>query len=171
MKSMPPVVSFVSKKDSGKTTLLEKLIPELIGRGHRVGTIKHDVHGFDIDREGKDSWRHKQAGALTVVISSPRKLAVVKDMAEEARLDDIVSAYFADMDLVITEGYKKAGKPQIEIFRSAAHKTPLHDMNKPNTLIAVVSDVFPDLGVPRFGLEDIQPIADFIEARFLTGRQ
>lgn len=164
---MPVVVSFVSKKNSGKTTLLDKLIPELIKRGHRVGTIKHDVHGFEIDREGKDSWRHKQAGALTVVISSPRKLAVVKDMEQEARLDDIVANYFADMDIVITEGYKKAGKPQIELFRSAAHKTPLHEKGKPGTLVAVASDVAVDLGVPRFDLEDIQAIADFIEITFL----
>ena len=68
---MPSIISIVGKSDSGKTTLLEKLIEEFCRRGHRVGTIKHDTHGFDIDHEGKDSWRHKKAGAATVIISSP----------------------------------------------------------------------------------------------------
>lgn len=165
---MPPIVSIVSKKNSGKTTLLEKLIPELCHRGYRVGTVKHDHHGFDIDREGKDTWRHKQAGAATVVISSPKKIALVKDLSEEMALDDIVARFFADMDLVITEGYKRGGKPQIEVFRRAAHETPLHARENPGTLVAVASDVAVDLGVPRLDLNDIRAIADFIEKRFLT---
>lgn len=167
---MPPILSIVSKKNSGKTTLLEKLIPELARRGHRIGTVKHDAHGFDIDREGKDSWRHKQAGASTVVISSPWKIALIKDVAQEWRLDQIVAHYFADVDLVITEGYKQGGKPQIEVFRKAVHKTPLHTKADPNTLIAVASDEPIDLGVPRLDINDIQGIADFIEDRFLLER-
>lgn len=162
---MPPVLSIVSKKNSGKTTLLEKLIPELGRRGYRVGTIKHDVHGFDIDREGKDSWRHKQAGARGVVISSPKKISLIKDIEQEWTIDQIVAGFFADMDLVITEGYKKEGKPQIEVFREAAHSTPLHSRTHPNTLIAVASDVPIDLGVPRLDINDIQGIADLIEDR------
>ena len=164
---MPPVVSIVSKKNSGKTTLLEKLIPELCRRGYQVGTIKHDVHGFDIDREGKDSWRHKQAGASTVVISSTRKIAMVKDVAEEYRLEDIVSQFFGDRDLVLTEGYKRGDMPKIEVFRSAAHRTPLHTENTSNHLMAIVSDIPIDLGVPQFDVNDIPSIADFIEKRFL----
>ena len=163
---MPPVVSIVSKKDSGKTTLLEKLLPELCRRGYRIGTIKHDAHGFDIDHEGKDSWRHKRAGAGSVVISSPRKFAFVKDVDEEIGLDDL-EAYFQDMDLVITEGYKKSDKPKIEVFRSSAHPTPLHTKTTPGHLVAVVSDIPIDLGVPRFDINDVQAIADFIENRFL----
>ncbi len=164
----PPIVSIVSKKNSGKTTLLEKLIPELCRRGYRVGTVKHDHHGFDIDREGKDTWRHKQAGAATVVISSPKKIALVKDVDAEMDLDRIVTRFFGDMDLVLTEGYKQGGKPQIEVFRKAAHDTPLHTKAEPGTLIAVASDVAVDLGVPRLDVNDIQAIADFIAARFLT---
>lgn len=163
----PAVVSIVSKKNSGKTTLLEKLIPELRRRGYRVGTIKHDAHGFDIDHEGKDSWRHKQAGAQTVVISSPRKLALVKEMERETGIDEIVAQFFADMDIVITEGYKQGGKPQIEIFRRAAHETPLHTKDKRGTLVAVVSDTAVDLGVPRLDINAIAAVADFIEDRFL----
>ena len=163
-----PVVSIVSKKRSGKTTLLEKLIPALIERGYRAGTLKHDTHGFDIDHEGKDTWRHKQAGASTVVISSPWKLSVIKDVESEASLDAIVDAYFDDVDIVLTEGYLRAGKPQIEVFRSQAHKTPLHTPAEPGSMVAVVSDVPVDLGVPRFRLDDIQALTDFIVTRFLA---
>jgi molybdopterin-guanine dinucleotide biosynthesis adapter protein len=164
----PAIVSIVSKKNSGKTTLLEKLIPELSRRGYRVGTVKHDTHGFDIDHEGKDTWRHKQAGAQTVVISSPRKIALIKEVSEEIGLDDIVARFFGDMDIVITEGYKKGGKPQIEVFRQAAHATPLHTRQAPGTLVAVVSDVAVDLGVPRIDVNDIIKIADFIEEKFIS---
>lgn len=164
---MPPVVSIVSKKNSGKTTLLEKLIPELCRRGYRVGTIKHDVHGFDIDREGKDSWRHKQAGAGTVVISSTRKIAMVKDVDEEYRLEEIVAQFFGDRDLVLTEGYKRGAMPKIEVFRSAAHRTPLYSDAAANHLVALASDVSVDLGVPCIDVDDIAAIADFIETHFL----
>jgi molybdopterin-guanine dinucleotide biosynthesis protein B len=164
----PPVVSFVSKKNSGKTTFLEKLIAELRGRGYRVGTVKHDGHGFDIDHEGKDTWRHKQAGARTVVISSPRKLAMVKDVVKETGLDEIVARYLSDMDIVLTEGYKKGKKPQIEIFRRAAHAAPLHTKENPGTLVAVLSDTPVDLGVPQFDINAAGDVADFIENRFLT---
>lgn len=163
----PAVVSIVSKKNSGKTTLLEKLIPELRRRGYRVGTIKHDAHGFDIDHEGKDSWRHKQAGAQTVVISSPRKLALIQDVAREAHLDEIVAQFFADMDIVLTEGYKTGGKPQIEIYRREVHAAPLHTRQNRGTLVAVVSDTPVDLGVPRIDINAVGAVADFIEERFL----
>lgn len=166
---MPPVVSIVSKKNSGKTTLLEKLIPELCRRGYRIGTIKHDVHGFDIDREGKDSWRHKQAGAETVVISSTHKIAMIKDVEEEYRLEEIISQFFSDKDLVLTEGYKRSDMPKIEVFRSAAHRTPLHTDAGANHLVAIVSDITIDIGVPRIDVDDVPAIADFIEERFLKG--
>lgn len=163
-----PVVSIVSKKRSGKTTLIEKLIPELAQRGYRAGTVKHDTHGFDIDHEGKDTWRHKKAGARTVVISSPWKLSVIKDVATEMHLDEIVETCFGDVDIVLTEGYKRAGKPQIEVFRTAAHTHPLTTKDEPGSpLVAVASDVPLDLGVPCFDIDDAKSIADFIEARFL----
>ncbi|MDA8139363.1 MAG: molybdopterin-guanine dinucleotide biosynthesis protein B [Desulfobacteraceae bacterium] len=164
---MPPIISIVSKKNSGKTTLLEKLIPELVRRGIRVGTIKHDAHGFEVDREGKDSWRHKRAGAQAVVISSPKKIALIKDVEEELEIDQIVEKYFGDMDLVLTEGYKRGGKPQIEVFRRAAHETPLHGKDHLGTLIAIASDGPVDLDVPRFDVNDVAAIADFIAARCL----
>ncbi len=163
-----PMVSIVGKSDAGKTTLLEKLVPELIARGYGIGTIKHDVHGFDIDHEGKDSWRHKHAGAHTVAISSPRKVAVVKDVETEDTLDGLSLKYFQDVDIIITEGYKNKDKPKIEIFRSEAHDEPL--CKNDDSLVALVSDASLDLGVPRFELEDIKGLADLVERKFLARR-
>ena len=164
----PPIISIISKKNSGKTTLMEKLIPELSRRHYRVGTIKHDTHGFEIDHEGKDTWRHKQSGAKTVVISSPRKLSLIQDVDQEVSLDEIAGAYFGDMDLVLTEGYKRETKPQIEVFRSAAHQSPLHVKGATGSLVAMMSDVSMDLGVPCFDINDVTALADFIEQHFLS---
>ena len=166
----PSVVSIVSKKNSGKTTLIEKLIPALKRKGYRVGTVKHDTHGFDIDHQGKDSWRHKQAGADAVVISSAWKISLIKDVAEEMSLDQIVTQHFSDMDIVITEGYKRAGKPQIEVFRSTAHSSPIHSKEEKNALVAILSDVPLDFDVPQFDINDVQALADFIEDVFLKER-
>ena len=163
---MPPIVSIVGKSDTGKTTLLERLVPELRARGYRIGTIKHNVHGFDIDHKGKDSWRHKQAGAHTVAISSPTKVALVKDVETEETLDSVASKYFQDVDIILTEGYKKEDKPKVEVFRSQVHETPLCKGDE--HLVALVSDTSLDLSVPRFKPYDIKGLADFLEKRFLV---
>lgn len=164
--AMAPIVSIVGKSDAGKTTLLERLVSELIATGHRVGTIKHDVHGFDIDHEGKDSWRHKHAGARTVAISSPKKVAVIRDVETEETIDGLAAKYFQDVDIILTEGYKKESKPKIEVFRSQVHDKPL--CQNDNHLVALVSDIPLDLGVPRFELNDIKGLEEFLEQRFLT---
>jgi len=163
---MPPIVSIVGKSDAGKTTLLERLVPELRARGYRIGTIKHNVHGFDIDHKGKDSWRYKQAGAHTVAISSPTKVALVKDVETEETIDRLASKYFQDVDIILTEGYKKEDRPKIEVFRSQVHETPLFKGDE--HLVALVSDTSLDLGVPRFELHDIKGLAGFVEQRFLV---
>jgi molybdopterin-guanine dinucleotide biosynthesis protein B len=163
--STAPLVSIVGKSDAGKTTLLEMLVPELKARGYRVGTIKHDVHGFDIDHQGKDSWRHKQAGAHTVVISSPKKVSVIRDIDTEETLDGLASGYFQNVDIILTEGYKREDKPKIEIFRSLVHDKPL--CTEDDHLVALVSDIPLDLGVPHFGLNDIEGLADLLVERFL----
>ena len=162
-----PILSIVSKKNCGKTTLLEKLIPELKRRGYRVGILKHDIHGFDIDHEGKDTFRHKAAGADTVAISCPWKLSVIKDVQEEWTPEQIVKQYFEDVDIVLTEGYKQSGLPQIEVFRRAAHHQPIHVKDRPGTLVALLSDVPLDLGVPHIDLNDFKALADLIERKFL----
>ena len=160
---MPPIISVVGKSESGKTTLIEKLIPELKNRGYRIGTIKHAHHNFDMDKEGKDSWRHKAAGSETVVIVSPGKISIVKDEDFE-RLEHL-EKYFDGMDLVITEGFKSEKMPKIEICRTARNKEPL--CQDDNTLIALVTDTKTNCNVPTFGLEEIKELADLIAKQYL----
>jgi|SRR3989338_412996 len=110
------VLSIIGKSKSGKTTLIEKLIPELNSRGLRVGTVKHAHHGFEIDHSGKDSFRHREAGAEIVVLSSKDKIAIQKNIKEEMSLNEIVQTYFPDdLDLVLVEGYKSEMGLKIEI--------------------------------------------------------
>ena len=162
---MPPIVSIVGKSDSGKTTLLVKIVGEIRSRGYRVGSIKHDTHGFDIDHEGKDSWRHKQAGAAAVIISSPQKVAIVKDSDEDKPMDTLVAQYLQDVDIVFTEGYKRENKPKIEVFRKEMHRERL--CQDDDNLIAMATDQHFDLSVPCFDINDVKGLADFVEEQFL----
>jgi len=158
----PPIVCVVGKSDAGKTTFLEKLIRELKIRKIRVGTIKHDAHGFDIDKPGKDTWRHAQAGADAVIISSPAKFALIKKVDEEMSLDQ-VAELLPDMDIILTEGFKRSDKPKIEISRTA-HSSEL--LCTSNELIALVSDAEWDIGVPLFGLDDASGVADLLQDKY-----
>ncbi|MCF8069906.1 MAG: molybdopterin-guanine dinucleotide biosynthesis protein B [Desulfobacterales bacterium] len=160
---MPPVISIVGNSDSGKTTLIAKLIPELKKKGYRVGIIKHAFHGFDVDREDKDSFQHMRAGADAVMLSSKDKIAMIKN--ETADSPAALEKYFPDMDLVITEGFKRTETPKIEVIRSDNHKEPVCLDHK--SLIAVVTDIDIDLNVPRFGLESIIELTDYIEKKIL----
>ncbi|MBN2384878.1 molybdopterin-guanine dinucleotide biosynthesis protein B [bacterium] len=162
---MQSVLSIVGKSNSGKTTLIEKLVPELKRRGYRIGTIKHDAHDFEIDYPGKDSHRHYQAGAEQVLIASPHKLALVKQLSDTVPLDTLIERYCHELDLVITEGYKSADKPKIEVFRPDIHQEPL-DL-KSDELIAFVSDTALRHDVPCFQPHQIVELADLIEQTFL----
>jgi len=162
---MPPVIAFIGKPDSGKTTLLEKLIPELHHRGYRIGTIKHHVHTFEMDKPGKDTWRHKQAGASTVALSSPTGLGIIRDVDEDLTIEELVGRYYGDIDLVITEGYKRLGLPKIEVFRTALHTEPLPDRD--DTWVAMVSDSVGPENLPCFGLDDVVGLANFLEERYI----
>jgi len=166
---MIPIISVVGKSDSGKTTLIEKLLPELTGRGYRIATVKHDVHGFEVDREGKDSWRHKQAGAHTVVISSPHKVALIRDVEKDLTLGEIREKMILDVDLILSEGYKKDVQPKIEVFRKEKHQELL--CGKGDHLVAIASDQTFDVGVPCFGLDNMKGLADFIEEEFLRSKK
>lgn len=166
---MIPIISIVGKSDSGKTTLIEKLVPELNSRGYRIATVKHDIHGFEVDREGKDSWRHKQAGAHTVVISSPNKVALIRDVEKDLSLEEIREKLIQDVDLIISEGYKKDVQPKIEVFRKEKHKKLL--CTEEDNFVAIVSSQKFDVGVPCFGLEDMKGVADFIEKEFLKSKR
>lgn len=160
-----PVVSVVGKGDSGKTTFLEKLIRELTERGYRVATVKHHVHDFDIDVPGKDSWRHAKAGAAVTMISSPDKFGIVRKVDHEQSLDELVAAA-GDVDIVLTEGFKRAGSVRIEVSRRARSEGIICE---PHELWALATDN-PDAapaGVQRFGLDDTGAVADAIESAFL----
>ena len=158
-----PIISIVGKSGAGKTTLLEKMIGELKRRGYRVATVKHDTHGFDIDQPGKDSWRHAQAGSDSVVISSPNRLALIKRLDEEMALDEI-AALLPDVDIILTEGYKRGDKPKIEVSRRERSSELLCTEEE---LVAIVTDHPFDLNVPQFDLDDTAGIIDLVEESFL----
>ncbi len=158
----PALVAIVGKSDSGKTTLIEKVVPELVKLGLRVGTVKHDAHSFEIDHPGKDSWRHGQAGARAYAISSPERLAFITKLDGELELPEIVKTYFGDFDIVVAEGYKRTAPYRVELFRlGAGHTEPLC---APGEAIALVTDAELE-HEHRFGLEDGVGIAAFLAAR------
>lgn len=160
---MTQIISIAGKSGSGKTTLIEKLIRELKQRGYRVGTIKHIFHTFEIDKKGKDSWRHMDAGAETVVVASRDRIALFK--SEHYGDLNSLGIYFQDLDIVLAEGFKEDNKPKIEVLRSSASKEPLY-LND-NSVKAIVTDDTIDTHLPTFGLDEIKKLADFITNMFL----
>ncbi|GLI35854.1 molybdopterin-guanine dinucleotide biosynthesis protein B [Desulforhabdus amnigena] len=166
---MIPIVCIVGASDSGKTTFLEKLIPELSQRGYRIGTVKHDAHGFEMDREGKDTWKHRKAGAQTIAISSPVQIASIRTVEAEMDLGEIAGRYFWQEDLLITEGYKRSHYPKIEVFRKVVEAAPICGAS--DNLIAMVTDDAVDVEVPVFRFSQVSGVADFIEERFLKNRR
>lgn len=165
---MIPILSVVGRSNSGKTTLLEKLIRELSARGRRVGTVKHHYHGpVAVDVPGKDSWRHRQAGARAVALMSPETLFVVRDGPPGLSLEALTHLGLFGVDIVLTEGFKSGPMPKIEVNRRA-QQAPLL-CGPPDRLVAVVSDWDTGTAVPHFGLEDVTALADFIERGYLQG--
>lgn len=167
-KQLPPAVSFVAKSGTGKTTLLEKVISILKERGWKIGVVKHDAHRFDIDHPGKDSHRLTAAGADTMLIASPEKLALVRKHPDAPPIGELIATYFSDVDIVLTEGFKLSGLPKIEVHRQERSDTLLcrgesHDP----TLIAVASDRLLELDVPLLDLNAPETVAYFIEEKFL----
>jgi molybdopterin-guanine dinucleotide biosynthesis protein B len=160
-----PIISIVGKSNCGKTTLLEKLIGELTGRGWRVATIKHNKHGFNIDHEGKDSYRHKKAGAQITVVSSPHQIALVSDVDHDHSFDEIRDRFISGVDIILTEGFKVNDYPKIEVYRAELKRELIS--KKEDGLIAVAADVRLDMDVPCFDINDAAIIADFIEKNFL----
>ena len=158
------IITIVGKSNSGKTTFLEKLISHLTKRGYKIGSVKHAHDGFEMDKEGKDSWRHRKAGANATLVISENKVAIVKD--DKQNYIEKMRSYLFDMDIILAEGFKKQKLPKIEVFRiESVHEKPLclDDEN----LIAFVTNSNYKPDVPLFGLEDIRQIADFIELNFL----
>jgi molybdopterin-guanine dinucleotide biosynthesis protein B len=151
-------------KNSGKTTLTERLVSELVRRGRRVSTVKHAHHEFDIDKEGTDSFRHRQAGATEVAVVSGRRWALMHELRgeQEPTLEQVL-ARLAPADIVIVEGYKREGHRKIEARRRDAKEHAPLSANDPN-IVAVAAD-YPQNGeaLPVFDLDDIASIADFVE--------
>ncbi len=164
-----PIICIVGKKKSGKTTFIEKLLPELKALGISVGTIKHDAHSFEMDVEGKDSWRHRKAGSDTVVVSSPTQVAIIKQIEKELTLDELAAQFFPDRQIIITEGYFRSDHHKIEVHRSEAHNRPLCSSSDEDDrkLIAMVSDVGVDTKKPLFGLDEAKAVANMIARQYL----
>jgi molybdopterin-guanine dinucleotide biosynthesis protein B len=158
-----PIVCFVGRSNSGKTTFIERVIPELVRAGYKVATVKHAGHGFDLDTEGKDSWRHKRAGASSVVVLSKGSMALFGDVSDELKVEEVRDRYLdGTYDLIIAEGWKHEGYPKIVIVRDRFGEVPVSSEG----LLAVVSDQPVALDVPVFGLDDVPAVAALIMKQF-----
>lgn len=164
---MLPIVSIVGQSQSGKTTLVERLIAEFKGRGYHVATVKHACKDFDIDKKGKDTWRYTEAGSDAVAISTPRMLALIKPQESNDSIDEVVRLLREDVDIIIIEGFHQAHVPKIEVYRKELNKGLRCD---PGELKAIVSDDTLDVDIPQFSVEDISGIADFINERIIGKR-
>lgn len=160
---MNKVIGVAGFKNAGKTTLVEKLVAELTTRGHRISTVKHAHHSFDIDHEGRDSFRHRKAGASEVAVVSRHRWAVIHELRseEEPSLDDIL-AKLAPCDLVIVEGYKRDCHDKIEVRNLALDHPKLAGDDA--TVVAIAANgAVPEAPVPVFGRDDVAALASFIE--------
>ena len=144
----------------GKTLLMEGLIKELKTRGYSVATIKHDVHGFDIDKKGKDTYKHREAGSETVIRSSKNRFAMNQELEEEKQLNEILNMV-KDKDIILVEGYKKSNLRKIEVYREGLSEKIISDNEK---IISIASDVKLDVnGVKVLDYKDYVGLCDLIE--------
>ncbi len=159
----PPVFGIVGYKNNGKTTLITRLVRHLSSRGLVVSTIKHAHHSVELDQPGKDSFEHRRAGAREVLLATSRRWFLVHELGEDGEEPPLEAllARMSPADLVLIEGFKRDGHPKLEVHRTA-RGTPLIAHQDP-TVLAVASDgEIPDLALPRFHLDDIPAIADFV---------
>lgn len=154
-----PILSFVGRSNSGKTTLIERVIPELTRAGYRVATVKHAGHGFELDTEGKDSWRHKQAGASAVVVVSNGSMAMFADVSKEMKVEEVRDRFLDNQtDLIIAEGWKSEGYPKIAVVREEFEEVNV----SLDGLLAVVSVKPIEVPVPCIDRNDIAALAKLI---------
>ncbi len=157
----PLVVSVVGSSSAGKTTLIERLLRELSGRNYRVAVVKHCPHGFDLDVEGKDSWRFTQAGASGVFLTSPGRVGLIEDMEQVPGLKSIAEHYFPSFDIVFGEGFSEEKEvAKIEVLRKGISD---YVQSPQDDVLALVSDFEIKADKPVFKLDDVSGIADFIE--------
>ncbi|GAA0116433.1 molybdopterin-guanine dinucleotide biosynthesis protein B [Clostridium senegalense] len=169
-KVYPKIISIVATKSgTGKTTLIEKLIPILKEKNRKVGVLKHDAHKFEMDKEGKDTYRFAQAGADNVIISSSTKLAMIQTLKEERTIEDILPL-FKDVDLIIIEGFKNNRYPKIEVHRNVVDNNFLYNnLNfKKDTFIAVASDEELDTDIKVLDINNPMEVVKFIEDKILN---
>lgn len=159
---MRPIISVVGRSNSGKTTLLEGLVAELKRRNYRVAVIKHAGNCLDLDDNGKDSWRLSKAGSEVVVASSASKVVVVKQVDGDLEPHQLSRVIGWDYDFILTEGFKKANIPKIEVHRRGQGKELVCAAKQ---LIAVVTDEPLDVNVPQFAMDDFERLADLIEEK------
>lgn len=165
------VISIVAtKSNTGKTTLIEGLIKIFKKKGYSIGVLKHDAHKFEIDKEGKDSYRFTKAGADTMIIASREKLAMVEVIKEERKIEDIIKL-FGKLDLIIIEGFRSNKYPKIEVHRKSVDSNLLYkDLNfDKSTFIAVATDELLGLDIPELNLNDVEEVAAFIEDKIIKG--
>jgi molybdopterin-guanine dinucleotide biosynthesis protein B len=155
------IIAIAGYSGSGKTTLIEKLIPELVMEGLKVSLIKHAHHEFDVDQPGKDSWRHRHAGASEVMIGSSNRWALMHELrgAPEPSLDDLLK-HMSPCDVVIVEGWKFNSIPKVEVHRKLADKPLLFTDDK--NVVAIATDEPLATDLPQFGLGDAHGVAQFI---------
>lgn len=165
---MIPILLVVGRPNVGKTTFIETLIPALVRRGYRVATIKHSTHNFEVDQEGKDSWRHQKAGAHSTLIVSPHKIALIEKVKKDFNPEELRDMYIRDVDLILAEGFKKQPYPKIEVARREIHPKPISIGDK--HLVALVGNDVSEGDVPHFQVHDIEKIVDLIENRFLKNQ-
>ena len=173
--SRPPMVAVIGKKHSGKTTVTVRLAAELHRRGHRVMTIKHGSHTFNIDPATTDTYRHYHEGqAERVAMAAPDKFALIVRWGAELGPEDIAARHMSDADIVVCEGFKRSRLPKIEVFREAAHRTPLYDPadDAAGDYVAIVADTAVDrAAVPVIRLDDaawLDTLADLVERRIMN---
>ena len=155
------IFGFAGWSGSGKTTLIEKLIPLFVGRGLKVSLIKHAHHTFDVDQPGKDSYRHRHAGSIEVLVSSSRRWALVHELrgAAEPGFGELLKR-LSPCDLVLIEGFKRERVPKLEVYRAATGEPLLHPQD--HDIVAIASDRRLDTKLPQFDLDDAPAIASFI---------
>ena len=172
MPEPAPILCFAGRSGGGKTTLLVEVIRHLRARGYRVVSVKHDAHGADFDTKGKDSWRHKEAGAETVVLVAPGRVVSISDSvagsAPEPTLEEVRDRFGGGADIVLAEGFKRAPHPKIEVARAACSRELL--LGEGDGLVAVASDFDAGLAVPRLDINAPGKVADFVEETFLKPR-
>ena len=158
---LPKLVAIVGKSNSGKTTVITRLLPLFCKSGLKVGSIKHTHHQVELDKQGKDSWKHRSAGSSRVLLLTGSNLALFSEITSEPTLKELAETYFSDLDIVLSEGFKNEDCLKLEVYRTANEKSPLY-LDPDYQIHALISDFTPELAIPVFGLNDIKEIFNWI---------